>query len=609
MSVFNIVTEFRFDIAHAVADSKTLQNQVGLISDTANQALYSLKRVGVGLVAQMGLFSGGTLGFLYSAIQASEKFGQTQRKLANVFLANKDAMGQQGMTFLSAMKQSEKIMESIKTKAFEFALDPEQLIGQTSSIAPMLLSHGLDDNKLTKSIDISRGLLKSAPTLGVDPGMIQGQLINLVMGRAGLENTLFQRLMSETKPFKDNNINDSKSFNIMPAQKRIEVLRQSLLQFGSNAEVIAGNVNSLSGQMTKFTSMIKGTFSVLKPLGDALMVPIIKAFKYVNQWIDTNGRQIIESVTNLVKGFLEDPVKAYVQLRQLGRLKGDLQLASRLTYLYGLFHGGVHILELFGIKLGGVSGALRLVFGYLRTGIGWLLSVVPWVKILSFSFSVLKTAFLMTARILAPIIFFLQIFSATLAKLEVIWGSWMAENAGRTAQTLERIGAAFSKIMLPLTMAIDGMSDLLSGLLGWFATKEILLDFFEKFAVVLEFLGKVVVHVLSLISGMTNALIGQIYNLSQGNYKDIFSKKSWSNLADEGYKDFWNKYYPTQKTDEELPTSGHVTNIGTVNLSQQFKEQMEPDRIAFAFVDQMKKLAMNPTQSSGRSMSGGMVGK
>lgn len=600
----NIITEFRFDIASAVADSKTLQNQVGLISDTANQALYSLRRVGFGLVAQMGLFSGGMLGFFNNAIQASEKFGQSQRKLANIFLSNQDAFGGQAMTFASAMSQSAKIMDDVRKKGFEFAIDPSELLAQTSSIAPMLISHGLDDAKLSKSIDISRGLLKSAPTLGIDPSMIQGQLINLVMGRAGLDNTLFQRLMSETKPFKDNNIVDSKSFNIIPAQKRIEILRQSLLQFGSNAEVISGNINSMSGQMQKFFSLIKGQFAIVKPLGDALMKPIIKSLQYLNQWLDTNGRQMIQSVTNLIEGFIEDPIKAFQKLRQLGELKTDTILAGKLAFIFEVFHLGTFVLGLFGVK---VFSVMNIVGGAFRGLLGWIIAIVPWMKVFGVLMYALKAIFIAVARVLVPLLFFLQIFSATIAKLEVIWASWMTGNAGNMTQVFERIGLAFTRIMLPITEAIEGISDILSGILGWFVTKDIILSFFEKLADVLEWLAGVMVSTMAIFAGVGAALGSMVGDLQQMRFAGITDRMG--DAYDEGAYDYWKKIYKIKDNPDDMPVSQQVTNIGKVEINQAFKEQMEPDRIAFSMVEQLKKIAMNPSQAAGRTSSSGLVGQ
>jgi len=602
---YNIVTEFRFDIAHAVADSQTLQNQVGLISDSANNALYSLRRVGIGLVAQMGLFSGGVLGFLHSAIESSEKFGKTQRSLANVFLSNKDALGAQGMTFLEAMTQSEKIMDKIKNKAFDFALDPSELLAQTKNIAPMLLSHGLDTIGLDKSIDISRGLLKSAPTLGINPSQVQSELISLVGGRADLQNTLFQRLMSETKPFKDNNITSSKAFNILPAQKRIEVLRQSLLQFGSNAEVIAGNVNSLTGNMTRFMSLIKGEFSILRPIGDALLGPIKMAFRYINNWLNTQGRDIAGVVSRMVTDFLEDPIKAFVRLRQLGRLKDDVSLAAKISSLIGIYQFVRHILEFFGIEMMGFGAAMSKAFGLIRGAIAWIFEVLPVGAILSFLFRMLATALATVAEILLPLIFFLQIFSATIAKVQVIWASWMMDNAGRMAKVFERIATAFGRVLLPFTMAIDSISDVLAGILGWFVTKEILLQGLELFASFLEWLAEKIVLATASIAGFGAAIGGLIYDLTHANLKGIGGRAQDS--FNEGVNALLEKVYKTKDKDGQLPVTSQQTNIGTLNINQQFKEQLEPDRIAFSAVEAFKKIAMNPSQAAGRSLAGGLV--
>lgn len=607
MNAFNIITEFRFDIAHAVADSKTLQNQVGLISDTANQALYSLRRVGMGLVMQMGLFSGGVTSFLYNAIQASEKFGQSQRKLANVFLSNQDVLGGQGMSFLEAMKQSEKVMENIRQKAFGFALDPSVLKDQVSAIAPMLLSHKLDDKNLNRSIDISRGLLKSAPTLGIDPGLVQSQLISLVMGRAELQNTLFQRLMSETKPFRENNIVDSKSYNALPAQKRIQILTDALLQFGSNAEVIAGNVNSLTGQMNVFRSMIVGAYSILKPLGDALMKPIIIAFKYVNEWLNTQGRQVIQNLTKLIEGFLEDPVKAYQKLRQLGRLQGDTLFAGKLAFIIEMFHVGAVAIAFMQARMTALYNGIMMVARTVGMFALRFLAMIPVAKILAFTFGILKAVAVALARTLLPLIFFMQIWSSTIAKLETIWASWMMDNAGRMTDVLQRIGNAFNRIMLPITEAINGISDMLSGILGWFVTKEYLVSFFEILAEALEWVAEKIVLALSAISGF-GAAIGQMiadiqdmrFSGMGGRMTEAFGSGAW---------DYYKKVYKISESGE-TPVSQHVTNIGTVNVNQQFKEQMEPDRIAMAFTDLLKKVSMNPTQSTfSRPSKAGMVGQ
>jgi hypothetical protein len=54
------------------------------------------------------------------------------------------------------------------------------------------------------------------------------------------------------------------------------------------------------------------------------------------------------------------------------------------------------------------------------------------------------------------------------------------------------------------------------------------------------------------------------------------------------------------------PIQNMITNIGKVEIKNDFKEQLEPDRIAFTLVEQLKRVAQNPGQG-GRSFSGGLV--
>ena len=69
--------------------------------------------------------------------------------------------------------------------------------------------------------------------------------------------------------------------------------------------------------------------------------------------------------------------------------------------------------------------------------------------------------------------------------------------------------------------------------------------------------------------------------------------------AEEGYQDYWWKIFggKGEGSADKKEVSKNVTNIGNVNINQQFKEQLEPDRIAFAVTDQLKKLATNPVQA------------
>lgn len=605
---FNIITEFRFDIASAVADSKTLQNQVGLISDTANQALYSLQRVGMGLVTQMGLFSGGLVGFLLSAVQASEKFHQSQLKIANIFQSNRLFTGPNA--FEHSMLASEKALERMQKAAEQFSLPAQEMVNMASMMGAVLTVKGLDDSKLTKSIDISRQFLKSAPILGVDPTLSMNNLIDLISGNGSMGNRMTERLVAETEAMKPyGGRGGLQKFNALDPAKRLDILTKSLGQFSSNVKITDAVANSLTGQMQKLGDNLKSIFSIFRKIGDAIKTPLVKALAYLNDWLAEHGKAMSNSLASLIKDFLEDPVKAYQTLRQLGRLQGDTRFAGKIAFIIEMFHIGAVAIAFMQVKM-------TALYNVIMSGVRWIgalamrfVALIPFTKVFMFLLSSMVLLLKILARTLLPLIFFMQIFSATLAKIETSWASWMATNAGRMASVFERIGTAMSRVMLPITEAIAGISDMLSAIGSWFVTKEYILTFFEFLADILEWVAEKIVLALSAISGFGAALGQMIYDITNMKFKGMGGRMV--DAFGEGAWDYYSKIYKIKDgSDSDLPVSQQVTNIGTVNVNQQFKEQMEPDRIAFAFTEQLKKIAMNPAQASGGNRArAGLVGQ
>jgi hypothetical protein len=265
VNAFKVLTEFRFDVASAVANSQTLQGEVGKISQAADNAHFALQRVGAGLVAQMGLGTGGVLGLFYKAIQASDKFYQQQLKISNIFQSNGLFSGADG--FRLSMVASESALGRMAIAAREFSLPASDLANLSTQIGAVLTVKGLDDSSLDKSIDISRQFLKSAPILGVDPSMATQQLVGAISGRAELGSTLVQRLIDETtamQPFSGRG--GLAKFNALEPAKRLDTLTKSLAQFSSNVKVTDAIAESMSGQLRRLNDNLLSMFSILKPL-------------------------------------------------------------------------------------------------------------------------------------------------------------------------------------------------------------------------------------------------------------------------------------------------------------------------------------------------------
>jgi hypothetical protein len=317
--VFNVLTEFRFDIGHAVADSRTLQTHVERLSTAADNALTSFQRLSMGIVAQMGLGTGGILGALGAAVKSSDEFTKSQLALSNIMMAN---IGK-ALSFEDAMMSSASVMEDIRKKASEFSLPAGEMVNMTKLVGANLLNHGMDDTSFKKSIDLSRQFLKSAPILGVDAGLATGQLMDTIGGRANGGDTLYQRLTNETsamKPFAGN----TQKFNALTPEKRLQTLTAALAQFSSNTKVVEANARTLTAEMRRLAEAIRGPFSVLRPIGDAILGFVLPAFHKLNNFLDNEGRMIAVRFGQMIEGFVSDLPQLIAVFMQMRSLAGDV---------------------------------------------------------------------------------------------------------------------------------------------------------------------------------------------------------------------------------------------------------------------------------------------
>lgn len=603
-TAFKVLTEFKFEVGSAIASSNQLQGAVGQLSGAADSALLSFQRLGFGIAAQFGLGSGGLLGMFYKGIQASDKFYQAQLKISNILQSNRLFEG--ANAFEESMRASEVALNNINASAKQFSLPVMDLANLSTQVGAVLTVKKLDDATLSKSIDISRQFLKSAPILGVDPGLATQQLVGAISGRAELGSTLIQRLIDETSAMqKFGGQGGLKKFNAMEPAKRLEILTQALAQFSSNAKVTDAIAKSMSGQLRRLNDNLMSMFSILRPIGDALMAPIRMILETVNNYLEREGLQTIKNIAPIIERLFANPEALYVTLQQISRLKRDLTGAGKTLAGLEILGGLLFVLGFVGIRAAGVMGLLGMAFRKLMTIIGPFLGPVLGVAFRVLSFAI--------TRVLPPLmamVFLFQTISRALAIADVSNAKWLANNMPKITELIARLQRAISLIFLPVTMAMDGLAQLLAWVVRLDISGNILIDFLSGFATALSDVGMVVVHALSLISGAMNALAVQTFSLFEGNFKQLFQGDEWSRLADEGYNEFWNRFMkdPVGGAEQENPVSNKVTNIDKIEIVNQFKEQMEPDRIAFSLKEQLIKAATNPQQAAGRSMRANAIG-
>lgn len=594
---FRVLTEFRFDIGHAVAGSQTLQSEVGKISDAADQALGSFQRMGMGIVAQMGLGSGGVLGFFLKAVQASDKFYQSQLKLSNIMMSNQLFTGENA--FERSMVASESALNRMAKAAREFSLPATDLVGLASQIGAVLTVKKLDDSSLSKSTDLSRQFLKSAPILGVDPGLATQQLVGAISGRAEMGSTLVQRLVDETGSMKGfSGQGGLKKFNALEPAKRLDVLTKALAQFSSNVKVTESIAKSMSGQMRRLNDNLLSMFSILKPIGNALMEPIKRTLNNINNVIETHGAELSKNIAVMIQRVFEDPKKLIINLMQMRELQGDVKKAGGVLSLIAIFQGLNFVLGLLGVRLTGfiVPALKSLGTGLIFIGRN-LFAILPLLFRVG-SFIATKVFFPLMALTMV-----FQTLSRAIAKAKVAAFGWWTANAEKFAYVVGRMQKAISLIFAPFTMIIEFFSDLIAMPVEWFFKGELLLDLLNWFAETLEEVAMVVITVLGIIQGAMYAVLESILAIKNMEFKGIGKRVEMAFM--DGFGDFTKKYYKRfGGGDSENAVSQKITNIDKIEINNQFKEQMEPDRIAFTMRDQFMKAAASPSQARGRSQRG-----
>lgn len=575
--LYNVLTEFRFEIGSALLSSEKLASATESISQAADNALFSFQRLGAGIVASMGLGTGGLLGGLGLALQVSDKFAQSQRDIANIISANAGGT----LSWADALATAENTMASINKKAQEFSLSTTDMLATTKQLGAVLLSHGLDTTGLGKSVELSRQFLKSAPTLGVDAGQSSQQLVRAILGDASGNDTLFNRLTGETtalKPF--GGAGGTKAFNALEPAKRLDLLTKGLAQFSSNVNYVRGNAMSLSGEMRRFGETIKGTFSILKSVGDVIMRPVLIAFNGLNNYLQNQGKKILDSFAGILSKSFENPKQILASFLQASKLASDVKLASTITGVVGGLLALNHVLGLLGISIPFVTIGLRGL-AIAVAGIGGFVALVT--TIFGYLFATLT-------KILVPLgllVGFLQLISRAIAYARIADAQNLAEILPRFAEAFRILKFVFQ----PLFDAFDALAEFISPLFQ-------VSIYARAAASVLEFLANTLLLARATFQGIVFALL-ELFNQVKSFFTGGgFDFSSVSTAFNAGIDALLEEALGQVNSGEAVVNQ--VTNIGKVEIKNQFKENMEPDRIAFSLTKQLMKAAQNPTQSRGR---------
>lgn len=588
--LFLVATEFKFEAGSALLASQQIQGAAQGITKAVDSALGSMQAFGLGVAAQLNIAHLGVVGLLQEALSVSDHYRQKQLAFANILSANKDHLVGPIDTFNQRLMVSDQILTRIGKAARDFSLDENAMVEFTKLTAAMLIPKGLAGDNLQRPVDIARTLLKSAPTLGVQPWQIQNELLEIIEGRASGNNTLFRRLNSDTNVFKTAGAtgNSGTAFNALPATKRVELLDKALKAFSSDVEVLEGNVNTVAGQIRRLANLFTGEISsVLRPFGDLLRNTIVPILKQVGNYIDKEGRVIIEQVTKFLKPWAQDLQGTYTTLKQLKSLRTDIDMTKKVAELITMFSLIRFVMKLFGVGVVVNWSMLGSALGSLGTAAKTAIPLVGMVGTL------MMRMFWWIPLVLAGF----QLISKAKAIADVENAKSLAKGLPDYLIQLNRISAAIQVILRPYIYLWNKMAEGLSWIFRLDGALAVLGYVFKWVADYLSELAKQAALFQAITEGFAVAMIYALQRIMDGNFKNL-GADTWMTFKDNA-KESFAKNMSMLMNPENNMTASMVTNIGSVAITNSFKEQMEPDRIAFTIRDQLLSAARNPISARG----------
>lgn len=579
--VFTVVSEFQFEAASAIATSNQLTGAVDGIAQAADRTLKSVQQMSFGILSSfLSGPGGGILGVLGAAIYSFDSFQQKQIQFANILSAN-------GGKFADNLLTSKEILEDINKTALKFGLPTEDLIDVTKLIAPQLMNKGLAGPNLKNATDLGRSFLKSSPILGINPQQAFGQLQSAIEGQANGGDTMFNRLAGETQAMKQF-IGNAKAFNQLNPAKRLETLNKALGQFSNNAEAVDMRLQSLTGQMQVLKNQLTGSFSVLRPLGQVLTELLLPALKDLNAYIRDHVSVVIKHLAGIFKEFAPDVKTAYVNLMAFKDLKKNLMSSGEVLKLVGsalLLRG---VLSFLGIEIGAIVGG---AFALLSRGLGIIAGgITAIVSALGGWYIVLNGITIAISTILAPLVLLqiiFQIISRALAYAKLADAQALAELAPKIAEITARFVAIWGVFQEGMNVIAEFISPL-------FRTSY----YFEALAVVLDWVSTALGLAVAGFQGLAFAImefVNQVKSLLTGGG---FDTAAIGGAYNAGVDQMIDRIFGKIDSGEGGISGPPITNISKVEINQDFKQQQEPDRIAFTVADTLLKIARNPTQAA-----------
>jgi hypothetical protein len=363
-------------------------------------------------------------------------------------------------------------------------------------------------------------------------------------------------------------------------------------EFTSQTDEVTARAGLLSNKLRVLRDTFSGLDGILLPLGDVIKGPVLQVITEFTNVADGPLRQVFMNLAEIAKPLAEDFRQVYVNLVQLSAAARDFQ---RATVALGILGIAAFIPKLLILRT-----AFKFVIAPLAGFIGSIFKAIPLMTVLGVVF---KGLVFVVTKLFAPFLALFTLFQ-TISRAVAIA---QLKDAERLPQLLAdftglfaRFQVAIGNIFSPFTRVIDAIARFISPLFQYTFLLEKSVGPLTAIVQVFENLGRVVLLAQAGLQGIFFAIFQFVENIRSGKIFDL--TQGVSDAFNGGIDDFITRNRQALDSGDGV-VSNQVTNIGKVEIRNQFRENLQPDRIAFSLKEQLLKTAQAPTTARGRSFN------
>ena len=616
-TAYKIVSHFKFEVGAAVASSQKLESSLGRLSNQVKGINDQFKILFASTALQLTGGQAGIIGFLKNATSASNDFYTAQRKLATVLTGNAKFFKNPIENFNKNMKISKDILTDMVKEANKFGIGVNNFIGTFNALNPFLIPKGAAGENFQETRKMSRNLLLGSTLFGLTPDQARFQLQTLIQGNLGNPNQSLWSALRQEAPEVFGRMTP-RGFNALKMSNRVEKINKAFDKFMGKSGVMAAHLDDVSTQMKILNNLFLSMGSVLKPVGDVLRRPILDALKRINQFLMTQFLESMEILARAIKPFVQDLDALEVTFRKLASLGGSYNLSKQFSgLLFVIVELRKHIpwvAKQF-TKIGvAASGGLIATLGQV---LKWIFKTDTVLKAFGKTLKFIVAGIASYLKFFIPLFTLLRVVDSAKAHAKVEDRKMFETHAALLANKLSTVKETIITIIAPFTYLIDLMGKMISPLFQvsyWiekvhgFINKLNLQEFFTEVSRGFIFFFATVQAGLSLLGNLAKEFLKTI-TPGTGQFMQFSKMKENMGGIVQNSEDFikfnrdrhlanFDKFLETQLEKAGKPQT--INNIGKVEIRNQFRENLEPDRIAVTIKETLLNAVQNPIDTISR---------